>query len=299
MNASLVAAFLALLLVADSVAADDKLLPDTQPLTGTNDFSMEMIASIDRFLDRELAASVERRAAKWHRDFSSPEAYAKSVEPNRERFKKIIGVVDEREKSERWDYFQMRQLQMQPVAECTGYKVHIFRWNPARGIEGQGLWLEPEGSLKANVIALGDCDWTPEVVAGVTYDGNTERSFAGMLAANGCRVIVPVLMDRRDNYSGNPKLRMTNQPHREFIYRAAFEMGRHIIGYEVQKVLYAIDELEIPVEMGRAYGTKEHPWKPLPLGIIGYGEGGLIALHAAAVDTRIKAACVSGYFSAT
>ena len=30
---------------------------------------------------------------------------------------------------------------------------------------------------------------------------------------------------------------MTDQPHREFIYRMACEMGRHVIGYEVQKIL--------------------------------------------------------------
>ena len=33
-----------------------------------------------------------------------------------------------------------------------------------------------------------------------------------------------------------------------------------------------------------------------PIGIIGWGEGGLIALYAAAVDTRVDVACVSGYF---
>src|SRR5689334_9552057 len=69
-----------------------------------------------------------------------------------------------------------------------------------------------------------------------------EAQFARRLAENGCRVLVPVLIDRKDTWSGNPKLgRMTNQPHREFIYRMAYEMGRHIIGYEVQKVLAAVD----------------------------------------------------------
>jgi hypothetical protein len=34
---------------------------------------------------------------------------------------------------------------------------------------------------------------------------------------------------------------MTNQPHREWIYRPAFELGRHIIGYEVQKILALVD----------------------------------------------------------
>ncbi|HZN64445.1 MAG TPA: hypothetical protein VFB66_04035, partial [Tepidisphaeraceae bacterium] len=32
------------------------------------------------------------------------------------------------------------------------------------------------------------------------------------------------------------------------------------------------------------------------IGVMGYGEGGLLALHAAALDERIDAACVSGYF---
>ena len=37
---------------------------------------------------------------------------------------------------------------------------------------------------------------------------------------------------------------MTNQPHREWIYRQAYHMGRHVIGYEVQKVLAAVDWIE-------------------------------------------------------
>ena len=49
------------------------------------------------------------------------------------------------------------------------------------------------------------------------------------------------LIDRSDTLSGHPDVRMTNQPHREFIYRSAFEMGRHIVGYEVQKVLALVE----------------------------------------------------------
>ena len=70
----------------------------------------------------------------------------------------------------------------------------------------------------------------------------TESQFARRLAENGCRVLVPTLIDRKDDLSGNPKLnRATNQPHREFVYRMAYEMGRTLIGYEVQKVLAAVD----------------------------------------------------------
>jgi dienelactone hydrolase len=62
-------------------------------------------------------------------------------------------------------------------------------------------------------------------------------------------------------------------------------MGHHIIGYEVQKVMAAIDWFK----------QSEH--KDLKIGVAGYCEGGLIAFYAAAVDRRIDAALVSGYFT--
>ena len=75
------------------------------------------------------------------------------------------------------------------------------------------------------------------MVAGVTDELPAGAQFARRLAKAGCRVVVPLLINRSDTYSGNSTLgAMTNQPHREFIYRMAFELGRHIIGYEVQKV---------------------------------------------------------------
>ena len=91
---------------------------------------------------------------------------------------------------------------------------------------------------------------------------------------------MPVLIDRNDSWSGNPRLnRHTNQPHREFIYRMAYEMGRHIIGYEIQKVLAVIDWFE----------TKDNNQ---PVGLFGYGEGGIVALYAGALDARARVAVV-------
>src|SRR4051812_27911942 len=71
-------------------------LAGTEPLTMEGDIAAQMVAGIDKFLLREIELSVERREKYWNRDFSSPEAYNKSIEPNRQRLKKILGVVDER-----------------------------------------------------------------------------------------------------------------------------------------------------------------------------------------------------------
>jgi hypothetical protein len=80
---------------------------------------------------------------------------------------------------------------------------------------------------------------------------------------------------------------MTNLPHREWIYRQAFEVGRHIIGYEVQKTLAAVD-----------WFTLQNAGQHRPIGVAGFGEGGLIAFYSAALDDRIERALVSGYFDA-
>jgi len=47
-------------------------------------------------LSREIERSVAERQIFWKRDFSSAAAYEKSVEPNRERLRKIIGATDAR-----------------------------------------------------------------------------------------------------------------------------------------------------------------------------------------------------------
>src|SRR5205823_675526 len=97
---------------------------------------------------------------------------------------------------------------------------------------------------------------------------------------NGFQVLVPVLISRAVLFAGKPE----QQTYREWIYRQAFHMGRHIIGYEVQKVLSAVDWFK-------------QDNKDLKVGVAGYSEGGLIAFYSAAADNRIDAVLVSGYFN--
>ena len=111
----------------------------------------------------------------------------------------------------------------------------------------------------ARIVAIPDADQSPEMLAGLAPGVQPAGQFARRLAENGCQVLVPVLINRQDTWSGitnilpGPSIsaapgsgtmttsRMTNQPHREWIYRMAYEVGRHIIGYEVQKVLAGVD----------------------------------------------------------
>lgn len=259
-------------------------LPGHAPLRATGDLAAKMVAGISRYLDRATAAAVADRERLWQRDLSSHRAYVRSVSPNRKRLARYLGVVDDRRPP------RMRRVTELgagdpdlPLAEAEGYRVHHVAWDVLRDVQGEGLLLEPEGRATATVIALPDCGWTPEMLAAVVEGVPAAAQFARRLAESGCRVLVPWLINRDDEHSVLPGVAQTNQPHREFIYRPAFELGRHIIGYEVQKVLAAVDWF-------RAGGRRT------PIAVAGYGEGGLIALHAAALDQRIAAALVSGYF---
>jgi dienelactone hydrolase len=256
-------------------------LPDTQPLTLQGDLSAQMVAGIDRFLTRETAESIGKRGEYWQRAFSSPEAYDVSIRPNRGRLRTIIGAGDPRLPVRALE-FVSSTISPAKVGETDAFTVEAVRWPVFEGVYAEGLRLQPKGEPAASIVAIPDANQTPEMLVGLAPGLSPERQLARRLAENGCEVLVPVLIDRQDTWSGNPRInRFTNQPHREWIYRQAFPLGRHIIGYEVQKVLAGVDFFE-----GRRHR----------IGVAGYAEGGLIAFYAAALDPRIEAALVSGYF---
>ncbi len=255
-------------------------LPGTAPLTETGDYAAAMVAGLARYLDRELAALPARRAEQRAQALPNPEA-------ERARLRHIWGVGDTRTP------VQMRFLAPAgagavpagaELAHGSGYRVFAVAWTVFRGVEGEGLLLEPEAPPRAQVIAVPDCDWTPEQLAGLAPGLPAEGQFARRLAEHGCRVLVPVLIDRSDRFAGNPGVRAVRHSQRETLWRAAYQMGRTPAGYEIQKVLAAADWL--------AAG----PAAP-PLGLIGHGEGGLIAFYAAALDPRFQAVAVGGYFA--
>jgi len=163
------------------------------------------------------------------------------------------------------------------IAQGTGYQVFAVRWPAFGDVHGEGLLLTPVGRRLADVVAIPDADQTPEMLAGLVAGMPPESQIARRLCESGCRVLVPVLIRR-----GATEGKISD---REILYRSAFEMGRHIIGYEVQKVLAGVDWFSRDAGAG-----------PAKIGVIGWGEGGMLALYAAALDPRIGTVCVSGYF---
>ncbi len=265
-------------------AEEAAVLPGTEPLTAQGDLSARMRAGIERFITRETERAAKERGRYWKRDFSSAEAYMRSVAPNRERLRRMIGAVDARVPFTALELIASTDAPAL-VAETDTFRVFAVRWPVLDGVHGEGLLLRPKGEPRACVVTLPDADRTPEQLAGLAAGLPPEGQVARRLADAGCLVVVPALIDRGCEFSGRPDVWMTNQPHREWIYRPAFELGRHVIGYEVQKVLALVD-----------WFRNRQGKEPRKVGVAGYGEGGLLALYAAALDPRIDTVLVSGYF---
>lgn len=256
-------------------------LAGTQPLTWTDDLASRLVDGVDRFLLDKLEASIGQRDAHWQRDFTSPEAYGKSVEPNRRRLAHMLGVRDPRLA---FDGLELAGTTSQPalVGRAASYQILAVRWPVLRHVQGEGLLLVPNDAPPvARVIAIPDADQTPEALCGLSAGVPAVSQYARRLAENGCLVLVPTLISRQLQARLN-RATLTN---REYLYRSAFELGRHVIGYELQKVLAGVDWFE------RDAGSDA-----VRIGVLGWGEGGLLALYAGALEPRIGAVCVSGYF---
>ena len=259
-------------------------LPGTSPLTMSGDIASELVAGVDRFLLRQIDESTAKRAGYWKRDFSTTAAYLASVEPNRKRLRAHLRGARYRAQSGRmwsplWIFGPNEPIELHLTEQ---YSIDPITWLAFGDVTGEGLDLRPGRRARVNIIVIPDADQTPEQLAGWAPGVALESQVARRLAESRCRVIVPALIDRTIE-PRNGRAKLTN---REFIYRTAYELGRHIVGYEVQKVLALVDLLSR--ERRDELSTK--------IGVFGYGEGGAIALYAAALDPRIDAVCVSGYF---
>lgn len=284
-----VCSFLAILIflfVADGNAAEPEILAGTKKLELQGDIAATMVEGVDRFLLRELAEAPAKREKLWKHDFSSTEAYLKSIEPQRRKLAHILGVRDKRV-----DFAGPELIastaQGALVAKGKNYEILAVRWPVVRDAYAEGLLLMPTSTTYvADVIVVPSAEQTPEQLCGLIEGVAVESQYPLYLAQSGCRVLVPTTISRRmqkRSFGGGD--RGPNLTDREFVYRPAFEMGRHILGYEVQQVLAGVDWF------AREAGNRDPK-----IGVMGYGDGGQIAFYAAALDLRIDSACVNGYF---
>ena len=246
------------------------------------DLSGRMMDGAHRFIEAQIAAAPEKRAAFWKHDTTSIAAWNAAHEANRQRLATILGVVDPRlpPRMERYGDDRWPAL----VAETSRYRIYQIRWSVLEGIDGEGLLVEPKAQSVGQLVVIPDVTQTPEQVLGLAPGVPEDQQFARRLAERGLTLVIPTLISREPLRTDDPQLQKSEQTGREWLYRQAYHMGRQVIGFEIQKILGAVDWFQS--QQGKA----------ARIGVVGYGEGGLLALYSAAIDQRINLAVVSGYF---
>ena len=285
MGCVLVASLLSALHAQDStLSTEQESLPGTARLEwAERELPDRLMNGAHQFVERKIVESLVPRARKWARDFSTDQEYTRSVEPNRIRFRSIIGAVDERLSPgmERYGDEACPSL----VAETDRYRIEQVRWPVLEGLWGTGLLVRPKTKPVAYAIVIPDAAQTPEQLMGLAPGIPATSQIARRLAENGFELVLLQTISRDKLQNDDEQLRKSDQTHREWIYRQAFHMGRHVIGYESQAVMAAIDW------MRHQHGAAAR------IGVCGYAEGGLVAFYTAAADERIDATLVSGYFN--
>lgn len=250
-------------------AADQKPLPGTQPLTDTSDLSSKMIAGIDRFLLKQIAQAEKDRPQSWQRDLSPPEAYERSIAGKRQELSAMLGLTDPLVVG------RFSHVGGSTPQSSQGFTIQEVTWPTLEDMQGAGLLLVPNGKIRGDIIAVPDAD---QLAEDLVSSENPAEAYAQQLVRSGFRVLIPTLINRENN--------RWNMSNREWAYRPSFELGRTLAGYEVQKIMAGISSLQ-----------QDQQGKKRPLGVIGWGEGGRLALYAAALDPRIDSAAVCGYFA--
>jgi len=267
---------------------DAQVLPGTTPIEWQEaDLSERLMDGAHAFVDRKIA---EDAAA-------TSKLPGASTEARRQHFREMIGVVDERPPA-RAEFIATGSdpLSFEPnsslVAETPQFTVHQVRWQVLDGLSAEGLFVNPKTLLAAGspqppaVVLIPDASETPEDLLGIGGRLPAGQQMGLRFAEAGYRLLIPATINR-EIYAGpngdDARIKRSDQSHREWIYRQAFQMGRHVNGYEVQTALAGAQWLR-----DRRNSSS--------VGVAGYGEGGLVAMYAAAADAEIEHAFVSGYF---
>ena len=175
-----------------------KTLPNTSPLKMEGDLAAEMVAGIDHYLSRET------EEAKRHRPRSFS---AQDQDAFRKRLARILGVIDP---SESTDIEIVAPVDASPeVATGPGYRIFETRWPVLSGVEGEGLLLQPNGSPITTVIALPDCDLTPEQFVGLQPGLPEAAQVPRRIAESGCRVLVPLASRCQDDQSAPSRIHLS------------------------------------------------------------------------------------------
>ncbi|NND08052.1 MAG: hypothetical protein HKN87_16860, partial [Saprospiraceae bacterium] len=258
---------------------------DHHALADTSDLSEKMVNGIHQFLLARMQKTAKDRTETWTEGMRSEITTPQFLTTQRNLLTNLLGIRGKREVPNMQIFSSLREKEI-PL-DKSEVQIDRLQWQVKGDLISEGLLVIPaDGVIKSSIIMIPDAGISPETLAGLAPHPWSWHGLAQRMAVQGHQVLIPALINRDTTYSGSEILdKRTNQPHREWLYKQGYELGRHLIGDEIEKIRSAIDYFAQSIENSK------------PIKVMGYGEGGLIALLTGALDTRVETTMVSGYFN--
>jgi dienelactone hydrolase len=243
----------------------------------------EQYWQMDRYVTGLAQKADETRAAYWKGlDFSSVAAYDRSVTRYRRDWAQFLGVPD------------TGRLPLNPkkvkVAELDTHTAYRVWLDTMPGVAAYGILLVPKkaaGKLPA-LVALHGHGGSAEIVAGFLApeppDKSAYRRFGETAVKRGYVVWCPYiygLYSEENEPKEGPAAKGRN-----ILNKKALLSDRTIMGLEIAKLRRGVDYLQSLPEVD-----------PARIGMYGLSKGGHYTLYTAALEPRLKAAVVSGWFN--
>jgi hypothetical protein len=224
-------------------------------------------AQLEAYLRQWLVEDYPERAVKaWHRDYSSIDAFLKSVEPNRQRWRKVVKPPVLKVTG------PLKRRPYPPLGELKAEWLSL----PLGPLSAEGLLVVPEGATPQKpvplVIAQHGIGSFPERTFGLLDDGNHYHSYARELVKAGFAVLAPMNLrsaERRNRLERLCRLADTSLP-----------------GIELVRLQRLLDEV-----------LKDPRIDKDRVGMWGVSLGGLATMFWMPLEPRITAGVVSAWFN--
>jgi len=219
---------------------------------------------LEKYFQDYLVTQYPGRAKEaWHRSYQNQQAFLKSVEPNRRRYRRIFSPPD---------------------LKATGALER--KPHPIPGVKAEWLTL-PLGLMKAEallvipdnvtkpvplIIAQHGIDSFPERVFGVSDDGNYYHDYGHVLVSHGFAVLAPI--------------NLSFVPNRNRVERLARLADTTLPGIEFLRMQLLLDEV-----------LKDKRIDKNRVGMWGISLGGMATMFWMPLEPRIKCGVVTAWFN--
>ncbi len=250
-------------------------LPGSEPLRPDAGDLRTQRKQIFDYFQNLIEAAEAGRDESWKPDFSSAEAYQRSLVGKRSDLRRMLGLVD--------DGGNAGTAMLELIGEGGGFRVERVTIPTLAGLSARGLLFTPASpGRKPAVIVFPDANTWPERLTGLDSDGGIDATVARYLDGKSV-VYVQQSIERLADHPYRAKTR--DKDRRLILYRLGYVVGRTMPGLDVQDCLAALGFL-----------SQREGVDARRISVSGHGQGGMTALLTAALDTRVAGAVVGEYF---